>query len=398
MAMASPAGFVVPGGHVASPAPLKVAGAGLPAPEVTPRAAGAKVAVVATVSAAAAALAVRRSRVARRGRRSAVARRFADEERCSIVPELDPELAAESGLCGLKDSWEPRGATLDPAIAKRLAPASEMLAAREIAALGVRLNAELANGRLKFISSAQASALASPSRSVAGAGAGCLARGTPVGAAGPATSRRRIVSRVARAAASEEAEETAEATPKKATTTPAERPDAKEDFPFDGVEEPEFDVTKEVGVTEPLGFFDPAGFCKDVNKEEFRKLRASEIKHGRVAMMASAGAVVEHYIKIPGFDRAGPTWESKFNAIVSVPGAFIFPIFIIGLFLVELSIWAQDENLEPGNFGDPLGLGMYDTEMRNRELNNGRAAMFAAAGIIVAQIVTGKDAVQQLGL
>jgi len=35
--------------------------------------------------------------------------------------------------------------------------------------------------------------------------------------------------------------------------------------------------------------------------------------------------------------------------------------------------------------------------MRNRELNNGRFAMFAIMGIIAAELVTGKDAVQQLG-
>lgn len=37
-------------------------------------------------------------------------------------------------------------------------------------------------------------------------------------------------------------------------------------------------------------------------------------------------------------------------------------------------------------------------DMRNRELNNGRFAMVAITGIVVAELVTGKDAVQQLGL
>ena len=36
-------------------------------------------------------------------------------------------------------------------------------------------------------------------------------------------------------------------------------------------------------------------------------------------------------------------------------------------------------------------------DMRNRELNNGRFAMVAIMGIIGAELVTGKDAVQQLG-
>ena len=37
-------------------------------------------------------------------------------------------------------------------------------------------------------------------------------------------------------------------------------------------------------------------------------------------------------------------------------------------------------------------------EFRNKELNNGRFAMFAALGIISADLFTGKDAMQQFGL
>merc|ERR1712032_1032270 len=39
----------------------------------------------------------------------------------------------------------------------------------------------------------------------------------------------------------------------------------------------------------------------------------------------------------------------------------------------------------------------YNTDMRNFELNNGRFSMFAAIGIIAAEIVSGKTAVAQLG-
>merc|ERR1719359_2484842 len=62
-----------------------------------------------------------------------------------------------------------------------------------------------------------------------------------------------------------------------------------------------FDPAKEPGVTAPLGFFDPAGFCKEGDEAGFRKLRSAEIKHGRVAMMAAVGAVAQHYFKFPGF-------------------------------------------------------------------------------------------------
>ena len=54
---------------------------------------------------------------------------------------------------------------------------------------------------------------------------------------------------------------------------------------------------------------------------------------------------------------------------------------------------------EPGNFGNPLPLvgDDYSDEMRSRELNNGRIAMFAAIGQIAAGLYTGKSGIEQFG-
>ncbi|CAJ1365586.1 unnamed protein product [Effrenium voratum] len=153
-----------------------------------------------------------------------------------------------------------------------------------------------------------------------------------------------------------------------------------------------------IGVTEPLGFFDPLGFAKIGDFEGFRFKRAAELKHGRVAMMASVGFVVQHFVKLPGFELAGSDWVSTFNTMMTVPALYQFSILMVVILFLELSIWAQEESREPGDFGDPFGLGMYTAEMRNRELNNGRFAMFATMGIIAAQNYTGKDAIEQLGL
>jgi hypothetical protein len=155
----------------------------------------------------------------------------------------------------------------------------------------------------------------------------------------------------------------------------------------------EFDPAYQVGVTAPLGYFDPLGFCKKGDKAGFSNLRAAEIKHGRVAMMGALGAVVQHYVQFPGF-----TAVPKGLAAVNVaPGSY----GAIALFAVagalELGVWTESPNKEPGNFGDPLGFDQYTEDLRNRELNNGRFAMFAVMGIIAAELLTGKDAVEQLG-
>jgi len=159
---------------------------------------------------------------------------------------------------------------------------------------------------------------------------------------------------------------------------------------------PPFDPTQQVGVTAPLGFFDPLGFCPPGDEANFRSNRAAEIKHGRVAMLASVGFVVQHYIRFP----FGGLWEapSGLGATQIIPSLWFWCLLIIACGVVELLFWKEQPGREPGDFGDTLKLGMYDTDMRNRELNNGRAAMFTTLGIIVAELATGKDAVQQLGL
>merc|ERR1712032_682852 len=40
----------------------------------------------------------------------------------------------------------------------------------------------------------------------------------------------------------------------------------------------------ELGVQAPVGFWDPVGFTKDGNLDNFKRRRSVEIKHGRVSM------------------------------------------------------------------------------------------------------------------
>ncbi|CAE7871030.1 LHCSR3.1 [Symbiodinium necroappetens] len=162
---------------------------------------------------------------------------------------------------------------------------------------------------------------------------------------------------------------------------------------------PPFDPAEEPGVTAPLGFFDPAGFCSGIDKIKFRQLRTSELKHGRIAMLAAIGLVGQHYLRFPlaVFDEL----PNGIGAAFEVPGQIgIFTLFGVAL-LPEFS--TPDASKEVGDFGDPLNFQMLTfgadlSELRNRELNNGRFAMFATLGILAAELATGKDAVEQLGL
>jgi len=155
-----------------------------------------------------------------------------------------------------------------------------------------------------------------------------------------------------------------------------------------------FDPATMPGATEPFGFFDPLGFAKGKDEANFRKLRVAETKHGRVAMMASIGTVVSHYVKLPGFEKV-PAGLGAIADGSALPG-------LAALFLAsgafEVLFWKDDSNKEPGDFNDPLGFAQQINVERGYELNNGRMAMISVLGQLAAEIVTGKDAVQQLGL
>jgi len=201
-----------------------------------------------------------------------------------------------------------------------------------------------------------------------------------VAAVATRSSRRRPTARWVAAAAEETETAVAEAPPAEpAAAKAAEAP-------------PPFDPSKQTGVTLPLMYFDPAGFCKVGDEEGFRKYRSAELKHGRVAMLAALGCVVQHNIKFPGFGDV----PSGIKALTTPQGLVGF-LLIVGVSgYMETQVWVQDDKKEPGDFGDPAGIGQNLPEWKDRELNNGRMAMISIMGILVAELVTGKDGVEQI--
>jgi hypothetical protein len=146
---------------------------------------------------------------------------------------------------------------------------------------------------------------------------------------------------------------------------------------------PVFEPSAQLGAVAPLGYFDPLGYCQPGDEAEFNRLRSSEIKHGRLAMMASVGAVAQHFLN--------PKVHGTFGAMNSEIGVFGMMIVLVFSSFLEASV----KEASPGNYGDPLGFNQYNSDMRTKELNNGRMAMISILGIFVAEIATGKDAIEQ---
>ena len=95
----------------------------------------------------------------------------------------------------------------------------------------------------------------------------------------------------------------------------------------------------------------------------------------------------------PGFEKV----PADRSAVTTAPDTYGFICLLVVGAAFKLGNVVQDPAEEPGNFCNPVGWGSYDDDMRNKEINNGRFAMFAALGIIAADLATGKYAFQQFG-
>jgi hypothetical protein len=151
----------------------------------------------------------------------------------------------------------------------------------------------------------------------------------------------------------------------------------------------------ELGVQPPLGFFDPLGLLANADQEKFDRLRAVEIKHGRICQLGVVGYLVNKAgIYLPGdistdgtkFSDLGSGWDASFN--VPVAGALQVLAFCG---VLELAGWKQAEGSFPGDFSAsafPVGwIQDYSPEeeydLRAKELNQGRAAQMGMLALMV---------------
>merc|ERR1711988_641852 len=148
----------------------------------------------------------------------------------------------------------------------------------------------------------------------------------------------------------------------------------------------------ELGVQDPVGFWDPAGFTADGSVENFARRRQTEIKHGRVSMLATMGYITPEITgKLPGY--LSPSAGLKFadipnglGAISKVPTAGWAQIAAWGAYC-ELS---QDQSAGTAAAKGDFGWKLLEGETKlAAELANGRLAMMAIIGMFFQDGLTG---------
>ncbi|KAJ1624309.1 chlorophyll a/b-binding protein domain-containing protein [Pavlovales sp. CCMP2436] len=144
---------------------------------------------------------------------------------------------------------------------------------------------------------------------------------------------------------------------------------------------------------ETNGFWDPAGFTK---KNDFAKLRLAELKHGRAAMLAVTGFVVQEFYRWPNsaglFQAANPLDAlSPENA----PSLGFAQIFLVAGIIEFRSAAYPGRTI--GDIGfDPLGLSKdgIPENYALAEIKNGRLAMVAFLAFVVQTSIAGKGIIE----
>jgi len=143
--------------------------------------------------------------------------------------------------------------------------------------------------------------------------------------------------------------------------------------------------------------FDPAGFAER-SPEWLPWYREAELKHGRAAMLATAGFVIPEFVRIPGEQFSFDAIPNVIDAHDALPESmiqiFAWISFVEACTMPALAGLGAGYDRRPGDFSfDPLGLYPTDPEKQKKmqlaELKNGRLAMIAIGGMVTGAAITG---------
>merc|ERR1712066_1081500 len=160
----------------------------------------------------------------------------------------------------------------------------------------------------------------------------------------------------------------------------------------------------ELGVQEPVGFWDPVGYTTDGSVENFNRRRQTELKHGRISMLATMGYITPELTgKFPGY--LSPSMNLKF---ADIPNGLAAVSKVPALGWVQMVAYAaycelsgprtracntsDYADITPGDYGFKV-LTSDDPAAKEAklaaELANGRLAMMAIIGMFFQDGLTG---------
>lgn len=146
------------------------------------------------------------------------------------------------------------------------------------------------------------------------------------------------------------------------------------------------------GDIKPLGYFDPLLLTTNLPEKDIKYVREAELQHARAAMLAFIGLtgldlvqdkLAINFLSSQDFNNQLPYWLSV--------GAFEFVRMGSGWknpFVERKMYWKLKDDYQPGNVLKVNSENITD-EQYNKELSNGRLAMFSTLGYIAYEQFTG---------
>ena len=150
--------------------------------------------------------------------------------------------------------------------------------------------------------------------------------------------------------------------------------------------------------------WDPINMQDGRSREQMKYFQEAEIKHGRIAMLASLGFLVaEPFHPLFGGAIDAPSYlafqatplQTFWPAVLLVIGAYEITTSALPNFkLLDEGWWELKADYQPGENGfDPLGLKPTDEAelkvMKTKEINHCRLAMIGIAGMVGQELATG---------